>query len=342
MYTIDGNNSLKRIARVGTREVADTRTFSDSDYYIPLEEVDQWAGEVRSGRSTGEGDLEDDANDDGEERDPTNGESLDQGPCANNWKAAQSDSKKHMWGVFAETGLFSNACQHGFILWVTDMIRSGEQYVPWNTPLICLTILLHRSKYLLAITARVLQTLGPRLLQGYDIGCVFKKTIATSSLGTKFNQSQSRCCVNAFHGYSHNFACQTKNHPNVIEGMGLKDLETMERVFSSLNQVAAVTRYLLAYHWCVFIDMFLQQWDSDKYQNLASMLFNNYKQALSIIDVEGSAVEETAHALGINISDLEAWHHQQVEFFSTIGEEPSWDVHAITYVELLQDLDAAT
>ena len=123
--------------------------------------------------------------------------------------------------------------------------------------------------------------------------------------------------------------------------MGLEDLETMERIFSSSNQVAAVTRYSSAYHRRVFIDMFLQQWDDDKYQNLASMLFNNYRQALSIIDIEGSAVEETMHALGISASDLEAWHHQQVDFFETIGEESPWDIHAVTYVELLQDLDSA-
>ena len=211
------------------------------------------------------------------------------------------------------------------------------QYLPVH-----LTIfLVCRAKYPLAITARALRTLGPRLLQGYDIGCVFQKTIASSSLGTEFAESQSRCCVNAFHGYSHNFACQTKNHPNAIEGVGLEDLETMERIYSSSNQVAAVTRYSSAYHRRVFIDMFFQQWDSDKYQNLASMLLNNYKQALSIIDVEGCAVEETMNSLGINSSDLEAWHRQEVEFFETIGEESPWDVHTIAYVELLQELDSA-
>ena len=225
----------------------------------------------------------------------------------------------------------------GLLTWfeVENSTSHGTLYSPPN-------YLDPRSKYPLAITARALKTLGPRLLQGYDIGCVFKKTIASSSLGTKFEESKSRCCVNAFHGYSHNFACQTKNHPNLIEGMGLEDLETMERIFSSSNQVAAVTRYSSAYHRRVFIDMFLQQWDDDKYQNLASMLYNNYRQALSIIDIEGSAVEETTHALGINTSDLEAWHRQQVDFFETIGEESPWDIHAVTYVELLQDLDSAT
>jgi len=126
MYAIDGNDSLKRIARVGAREIGDTQCFSESDYYIPSEEVDQWAGEVRSRRSAGE-DSEDEASHDDEDRDPANDKSSNQGACANNWKAAQSDSKKRMWGVFMETGLFASACRHGFILWVTDMIRSGEQ-----------------------------------------------------------------------------------------------------------------------------------------------------------------------------------------------------------------------
>ena len=127
MYAIDGNDSLKRIARIGAREVGDTRCFLDSDYYILPEEVDEWAGEVRP--APREEDLEENVSDNGEEPDPTDGEDPDQGPCANNWKAAQSDSKKRMWGVFAETGLFASACRHGFILWVADMIRSGEQYV---------------------------------------------------------------------------------------------------------------------------------------------------------------------------------------------------------------------
>ena len=131
MYAINGNDSLKRIARVGTREIGDTRCFSDSDYYISSEEVDQWAGEVRSAGSREE-DLEDSSSDNEEGQDQMNVESSDQGPCANNWKAAQSDSKKRMWGVFAETGLFAGACRHGFFLWVADMVRSGEQYVPRN------------------------------------------------------------------------------------------------------------------------------------------------------------------------------------------------------------------
>ena len=124
MYAIDGNDSLKRVARIGSRNIGDTRCFVDSDYYIPSEEVDQWAREATSGTDDLEdGNMETEGNveEHGSVEDPN------RGPCANNWKAAQSDSKKRMWGIFAETGLFASACRHGLILWVADMIRSGEQ-----------------------------------------------------------------------------------------------------------------------------------------------------------------------------------------------------------------------
>lgn len=146
---------------------------------------------------------------------------------------------------------------------------------------------------------------------------------------------------NAFHGYSHNFSCQTKNYPDSTEGAGLEDFEMMERVFSSSNAVVGVTRYASAYHRGVFIDMFFQRWDDDKYQNLGLMLLKNYKQALSIISDEGSAVLEGTQSLGIQSGDLETWHQEYTEFFKTIGEESSWDIHAIAYVELLKELNSA-
>jgi len=48
--------------------------------------------------------------------------------CATNWKAAASKEKKRMWGVFDETGIFASVCPHGLVLWVVDMIQSGELY----------------------------------------------------------------------------------------------------------------------------------------------------------------------------------------------------------------------
>ena len=39
--------------------------------------------------------------------------------------AAKEDRKK-MWGIFDEAGIFAAACRHGLVLWVIDMVCSGE------------------------------------------------------------------------------------------------------------------------------------------------------------------------------------------------------------------------
>jgi len=183
-----------------------------------------------------------------------------------------------------------------------------------------------------------MDTLGSNLLIGYDIGCVFGGTILSTSLGAKFRESGSRTCVNAFHGYSHNYECQCKNHPNNITGVGLEDLETLERVFSSSNALAVVTRYASAFRRRLYIEMHFKQWDEDKYSNLATMLRNNYNQALGIIKNDGRAVEEAKRSLHATDEDLEVWKVEQEKYFQTLGDEPETKVRAIAYVELLQKL----
>lgn len=46
--------------------------------------------------------------------------------CVERWKANAEESKKGMFKCFEESGVFLGACHHGFILFVADMIMSGE------------------------------------------------------------------------------------------------------------------------------------------------------------------------------------------------------------------------
>ena len=62
----------------------------------------------------------------------------------------------------------------------------------------------------------------------------------SSSLGPKFRVKNCKCCVNAVHGYTHNWVCRKENHPNVIKGLGLEDLETLECIFSASNSVTTL------------------------------------------------------------------------------------------------------
>ncbi|KAJ4463848.1 hypothetical protein C8J55DRAFT_443245 [Lentinula edodes] len=323
MWVVDGNNSLKRMAGVGNREVSDTRVFGESDYYLSADFVNTFANEVTHPSHIVEDEDPDESQSewvDEEHGDPTDGTtdgSLAQ--CTENWKAAATDQHKKMWSIFQESGYFVSTCRHGFVLWVVDMIRSGEL-----------------AKYPLAVVAKALEVLEPRWIMGYDIGCSFEGTIRRSSLGPEFLKQGCRTCVNAFHGYSHNATCQQKYHPLSIRGMGLEDLETLERLFSSSNQLAPVTRYMTAYHRRVFIDIFLRQWDQEKYQNLVTMLHKNYVQALDILEDEAQALQADLKAKGISVQDLEDYFVDELNHLKEMGKEAEGDIHAVAYVELLQ------
>lgn len=179
---------------------------------------------------------------------------------------------------------------------------------------------------------------GQRALAGYDVAYELITTLDNSSLGAKFKQLGWRLCVNAFHGYAHNYTCQVQHHPNVVLGMGLEDLETLERIFSFSNQLASVTRHTSAFHRRVYIDMMFAQWDEDKYRNLGTMILNNYKQALQIVDLEGTAQAEAMQSLNIAHGDIERWLVEEKHYVLNLGNEPEWDIHAVAYVELLQQL----
>lgn len=190
----------------------------------------------------------------------------------------------------------------------------------------------------MAMIAKVLETHGPRTLGGYDIGCSFESTVKKSSLGPLFEAKKARLCVNAFHGYSHSHLCQLQYHPNIIKGIGLEDLETMERIFSSSNQLASVIRYASRYRRRLFIEAFIRQWDADKYQNLGTFLLRNYEQALDILRHDRQALEESKAQLSITDADMDTWEKEERHFFAHLGEEQEYDKQAVAYVELLQEL----
>lgn len=134
MFCMDGNNSLKRVRNSGGRELADMRIFEDHDYLIPRVYVDMFANKVKARQEPRKPDLpsEDDQspeeNAEHAEGDPTDGAPM-LGSCASHWKAAAAEEKKKMWAIYDESGIFASACRHSLILWIVDMVRSGELYV---------------------------------------------------------------------------------------------------------------------------------------------------------------------------------------------------------------------
>ncbi|KAI0749268.1 hypothetical protein C8Q80DRAFT_1269169 [Daedaleopsis nitida] len=336
VLAMDGNNSLKRIAKIGDRNIADTREFVDSDYYLLSDYVDRYKDEVKNTRecahARGEDIIEDDGDGTWSDEEGEPGEHKGEGPadfagaadmlreCTKNWKSAVRDETKKMWGVFDETGIFAAACRHGFILWIIDMVRSGEL-----------------AKYALAIVAKTLDVFEDAGMFGYDIGCTFEGTILNSSLGEEFSRRQCRCIVNAFHGYSHSHSCQTINHPTVVKGAGNNDLETMERVFSGSNELAPITRYASRYHRRVNIDIYFQQWDEDKYMNLGNTIYNFYRHAIDNINNNAYELQQWLAQTGRTLEDLGAWEKEEAAYFAQLGKVAEADRYAVEYVTRLRE-----
>ncbi|KAI6022985.1 hypothetical protein BKA83DRAFT_4627227 [Pisolithus microcarpus] len=282
---------------------ADSRLFH-SDYFVPHAEVERFKDDVRD--RPGEVSREKRAT-----------------TCTDNWTAAKSVEENQIQ-VFEQTGIFVMACCHGFVECVAEMKRSGEL-----------------AKYGLAAVNRLLNICGQDQAVGHDVGCASKKTIAASSLGTKAREKQLKVVVNAFHGFAHNRMCQLENHPLYQLGFGNEDLETCERIFSSSNNTAPLIRHASEFHWKQFLDLHFSQWDSDKYLELSRFLYNNYKQALRIIQTNLPELEKFKHGKDITDNDFESWHREELEYLKRCAGESDANSIAVQYVELLEKLKFA-
>ncbi|KAI6015494.1 hypothetical protein BKA83DRAFT_4498752 [Pisolithus microcarpus] len=282
---------------------ADSRLFH-SDYFIPHAEVERFKDDVRD--RPGEAARE--------KRVTT---------CTDNWTAAKAVEENQIQ-VFEQTGIFVMACRHGFVECIAEMKRSGEL-----------------AKYGLAAVNRLLNVCGQDQAVGHDVGCASKKTIASSSLGKEAQEKQLKVVVNAFHGFAHNRMCQLENHPLYQSGFGNEDLETCERIFSSSNNTAPLIRHASEFHWKQFLDLHFNQWDADKYLELSRFLYNNYKQALCIIQTHPAELERFKRSKDLTDNNFESWHREELEYLKRCAGESDATSIAAQYVELLEKLNFA-
>jgi hypothetical protein len=312
---MDGNESLRRVERAN---VGDKRCLEDADYLVNRTYVNRYRREA-----PGVGPPSNDPPNDG---DPTDGGETDGAvtTCTERWKAAAADSNKRMWGFFDETGVFVSACRHHLVLWVIDMVKSGEL-----------------AKYGLATISKMIETLGDRLLIGYDIGCSFASTVSKSPLADDFLSKGYRLCTDVFHGFAHNYACQLKNHPYGIQGAGMEDLGGMERIFSASNILARTTRYASPYMRHLLIEIYFSQWDEDKILTSGKMIYQNYLQSLKILDTDGDALRQAMDALSLNDEAIEDLRKDEARYLEDLTTHTIYDRRSVAYVQLLLKLQRA-
>lgn len=132
LFTMDGNDSLKRVLRrekppedegdgevkLGESKERVDKRDGTGGYFLTREKVNTWAKHMLAlALEEGMGeqvDEEDEVWEDGDN------------PCAARWKNMINEVTAKMWGIFDESGVFVALCRHGFVLLVVDMVKSGE------------------------------------------------------------------------------------------------------------------------------------------------------------------------------------------------------------------------
>jgi hypothetical protein len=131
----------------------------------------------------------------------------------------------------------------------------------------------YSAKYPLAVVAKLLDVFGGNLGGGYDIGCQFKTTLNSSTLGPLARSLNHTCLVGAFHGHAHRRLCQLVSLTTYIKGLGIEDLETCERTFSKSNSLASSLRYASVFHRQQSIDSYFEHNDNfEVYANLCKFI----------------------------------------------------------------------
>ncbi|KAG1906182.1 uncharacterized protein F5891DRAFT_1125610 [Suillus fuscotomentosus] len=310
LYAMDGNDSLKRVLR---------RTFDTDDSLGSSCELPT-GQQLRTDRYLSRTFVDQFASDSSAAGDGENS-------CEGRWKNMDDAKTKKAWGIYDETGIFLAVCRHGFSLLIADMVQSGEL-----------------AKYPLAVVSKLLNVFGTNLGGGYDISCQFKTTLDRSSLGPLTRSKHHTCLVGAFHGHAHRRLCQLFSLTTYTKGLGLEDLETCERTFSKSNSLASALRYASIFHRQQAIDSFFEHNDDfEVYANLSDFLYNNYKQALDILDDGNAALPKLMQDLKVvDVSTFERWLEDEKAYLVGLTREPEEETLQMEYWQRLVNLAASS
>ncbi|KAJ3743085.1 hypothetical protein DFH05DRAFT_1400357 [Lentinula detonsa] len=319
LAAMDGNDSLKRVERREASGDASTPgrvkerydpRVGGRDYFLDPKEVDEW-------------DIKNWRNQEGwKEPAPQLSKTGAEKGCEDRWENMKKSHTEADRGIFDETGIFVATCRHMFVLWALDMIKSGEQ-----------------RKYALAFLHRFLSAIKEERANlglrspgkkafGYDIGCQLQTTLDTSPLQPLAEEENARMVTGSLHGHAHNRLCQLKFLLSYINGCGLEDLEVLERLFSLSNALAMAIRHASKFHRRQMISSWFYHHDNfEAYANLSKFIYNNYRQALTILEAKDSVISRM-RAIGVlDGKEIFGWLDEEKEYLESRREEPEEDLN---------------
>jgi hypothetical protein len=140
--------------------------------------------------------------------------------------------------------------------------------------------------------------------------------------------------------------------------LGIEDLGVCERAFSRSNALAGTVRYMGVFHRMQAIAQYFEDTDHlETYQNLcrkvlisalpaaltapsvAMFLWNNYKQALQIIEETPKLIAQAMEDLGISDTGVfEVWLQEEEAYLLGLKKEPAEETLPMEYYQRLVNL----
>ncbi|KAE9386063.1 hypothetical protein BT96DRAFT_1087389 [Gymnopus androsaceus JB14] len=342
LATFDGNDSLRRVEQTNDSKLdssadnagpalAPSREQFDcciggGDYFLSPAEVDEceeknW-GQVHS--------LEDIS------LTPAEQHLWAEGRCEERWHNAQDKNTARLVGRFMECGWFAFLCCHMMLLKCCNMIRSGEQS---KYPL---SMLCH---YMSAEVEECRATGEGRpegkLAISYNVHCKLSKTVKRSPLKNLAEWCNYLPVIGTMHGYAHKQECQLLFLMLYIVGTGIEDGEACEHYFNVTNALAGITCHQSIFHCRQAIVEFIYYHDNlETYAKSSLFIYNNYKQALSILQGR-SAVAKGMREAGIDDTNtFYDWLAEEGEYLRNLSETPAKETLEMEYFLKLEGLNA--
>ncbi|KAJ6451750.1 hypothetical protein C8R45DRAFT_848226, partial [Mycena sanguinolenta] len=147
--------------------------------------------------------------------------------CQELWDAANEKKQKTDVRHYDSSGVFVMTCRHSQVLFLCEMDTPGEQ-----------------QKYIVALLEELNGYLPPQatIVEGYDVGCVTDHSFNLYPILREGFRARVSFIINAMHSFGHQWVCQMVYSPRLRRGIGLTDLEGVERFWSRIRNLIPITR----------------------------------------------------------------------------------------------------
>ncbi|KAJ7309971.1 hypothetical protein DFH08DRAFT_719066 [Mycena albidolilacea] len=215
--------------------------------------------------------------------------------CEETWNAANEKKQKADPKRYDASGIFAMTCRHSQVLFLANIDTPGEQ-----------------QHYLVALMEELREHLPQQatIVQAYDVGCVLDRSLNLYPILSPDFRERVSFIINAMHAYGHHWTCQIYYSPRFRLGVGLADLEGIERFWSRIRKLIGITRNQWNSRRIWMIDQYTAFVNDEGRDNLGDWITRQQNKNLG---PKQTAARKVLRECGVPVAELrQEWEAQKV------------------------------